>query len=171
MASRRDFVAGGIALAASAAMPFEAAPALSAGSSRSLAKTHDLELVVVVDRALAAAAPFASEAAARGHHVLSFEDDAGALWMNELEPRLRAGPLAIAGLTGAAAAFCFETLTRSYRGRALARAEHASLTVASLAPLLAAATQAEAALPPFAHVARAPHTAPAFLTWLIETRN
>jgi hypothetical protein len=171
MASRRDFVAGGIALAASAAMPFETAPARSAGSSLSLAAAHGLELVVVADRGLAAAARFASEAAASGHRVLTFEDDAGALWMNELEPRLRAGPLVIAGLTGAASAFCFETLTRGYRGRALARAEHASLATAHLAPLLAAAAQADTALPPFAHVARAPHTAPAFLTWLIETRG
>jgi hypothetical protein len=168
MASRRDFVAGGIALAAVTAAPLKTALARTAWHPQ---PSPDADLIVVVDRAFSSAGAFAADAAGRGLRVHAYEDDAAALWMNELEPRLRGGPLAIAALTGPAGAFCLETLACSYRARVLARHEHARGSIARLAPLLVARTQAGGALPFFAHVHRAPQAAPAFLTWLIVSRG
>ena len=47
--------------------------------------------------------------------------DVAALWMNEIEPRLRLGPVAIAGLTGAATLFCLDLLARDYGAHVVQR--------------------------------------------------
>ena len=49
--------------------------------------------------------------------------------MNEIEPRLRAGPVAIAGLTGAATLFCLDLLARDYGAHVVQRTAAAPDTV------------------------------------------
>jgi hypothetical protein len=108
MINRRDFVAGLPALAAFAAAPLARAdgapPAFWPFAATSL---------VIIDRSLRQAAGFAAEAMVAGY-VQLFERDAAALWMNEIEPRLRAGPVAIGGLTSAGTLFCLELMARDY---------------------------------------------------------
>jgi hypothetical protein len=170
MPSRRDIVRGGVALAALAVGPFSAglARAGTAARTRSAARGVDL---VVVDRAFEGAARFALDATALGLAVLTFERDVAPVWMNTLEPRLRAGPLAIAGLTAPGTAFCLEILCATYAAAPVARDEHALGAAARLSPLLSATARADGALPRYAHVARADGAAPAFLTWIISTRG
>jgi hypothetical protein len=79
--------------------------------------------VALVDRSLPGAARFAADARARGVRTLEFARDAADLWMREIEPRLRAGPVAIAGRTSAATAFCVELLARDYGARIVQRTE------------------------------------------------
>ena len=108
--NRRDFVAGSAALAALTGVPL----ARSRAAGQRTGGVPSAAQLVIVDRALPEAAAFAAEAVAAGHDTRLFERDVGALWMNEIEPRLRRGPVAIAGLTGAATLFCLDFLARDY---------------------------------------------------------
>jgi hypothetical protein len=115
MLNRRDLFAGGTAVAALAALPFAraratltAVPPLGAAS------------LVIIDRALPQAAGYAAAAMLAGD-VRLFERDAAALWMNEIEPRLRAGPVAIGGLTGEGTLFCLELMARDYGAEVVQR--------------------------------------------------
>ena len=49
--------------------------------------------------------------------LFEFTSDVADVWMHELEPRLRAGPLEIVGHTSAATLFCLELLARDYGAR------------------------------------------------------
>jgi hypothetical protein len=109
MVNRRNFVAGSAALAALTAVPLG-----YGGSRRSTATAPVAPSLVIVDRAVPQAATFVAEANAAGNDTRTFDGDVGALWMNEIEPRLRAGPVVIAGLTCAATLFCVELLARDY---------------------------------------------------------
>jgi len=170
MASRRDIVRGGVALAALSVSPFGATLARAEADVRRAPAPRAVDLVVV-DRAFPEAERFAREATELGYAVRTFEHDVAPIWMNALEPRLRAGRLAISGLTAPGTAFCLEVLAAPYRAAPLSRHEHARGADARLSPLLRDAALADAALPPYAHVARADGTSPAFLTWLIATRG
>ncbi len=122
MFNRRHFVAGSAALAALAAVPF----------ARSHARTQRVPSaaqLVIVDRALPDASAFAAESIAAGYDTRLFDRDVGALWMNEIEPRLRASPVAIAGLTNAATLFCLDFLARDYGAHVVQRNQAASDTV------------------------------------------
>jgi len=170
MASRRDIVRGGVALAALSVSPFGALTARAAADVRRAGAPPAVDLVVV-DRALPEAERFALEATELGYALRTFEHDLAPIWMDVLEPRLRAGRLAIAGLTAPGTTFCLEVLAAPYRAASLARREHARGADARLPPLLDEAALADAALPPYPHVARAGGPSPAFLTWLIATRG
>jgi hypothetical protein len=171
MASRRDIVRGSVALAALAVSPFGWSLARAETDGRRARMAPRGVDLVVVDRTFREAERFALDATALGLDVETFDSDVAPVWMNALEPRLRAGPLAIAGLTAPGTAFCLEILMANFRAAPIARNEHAFAAVARLAPLLSAGTNARSALPPYAHVARADGDAPEFLTWLIETRG
>src|SRR5690349_17918462 len=107
MANRRDVLRGGVALATLTANPFDAILARAdAGLDRTRMAAREVQ--VVVDRSFREAERFAHEAAALGLDVATFDRDVAPVWMNALEPRLRAGPLAIAGLTAPGTAFCLE---------------------------------------------------------------
>jgi len=67
-----------------------------------------------VDRHLDGSAQFAADAGARGVRTFEFTRDVAEVWMRELEPRLRAGPVAIAGYTSAATLFCLDILARDF---------------------------------------------------------
>jgi hypothetical protein len=96
----------------------------------------DATAIALVDRDVAGGAAFANAARARGTTVLEFGGDVARIWMRELEPRLRAGPVAIAGHTSAATAFCLELLARDFGARTveLARAGAAVSFVISQSP-------------------------------------
>lgn len=117
MVNRRDFVAGSAALAALGAVPF--ARSLAAGQRTETAPRA--AQLVIVDRALPGAAAFAAQSIAAGYDTRLFDRDVGALWMNEIEPRLRLGPVALAGLTGAATLFCLDVLARDYGAHVVQR--------------------------------------------------
>ena len=121
MVNRRNFVAGSAALAALTAMPF----ARSRAGQRTGRVPAAVQLVIV-DRALQESTAFAAEAIAAGHDTRLFDRDVGAQWMNEIEPRLRSGPVAIAGLTGAATLFCLDFLARDYGAHVVERTPAAS---------------------------------------------
>ena len=121
MVNRRSFVAVSAALAALIAMPF----ARSREGQRTGRVPAAVQLVIV-DRALQDSSAFAAEAIAAGHDTRLFDRDVGALWMNEIEPRLRLGPVAIAGLTSAATLFCLDFLARDYGAHVVQRSAAAS---------------------------------------------
>jgi hypothetical protein len=111
---RRDFVRRAVALAAAgAAWRWQAAAA----------PVPKAALIAVVDRDSSGCEAFAAAARARGIRVFEFSADVAALWMRELEPRLRAGPVVIEGQTSAPTQFCLEFLARDYGARLVRRAE------------------------------------------------
>jgi hypothetical protein len=79
--------------------------------------------LAIVDRQLDEAEAFISDPRRNGLQALEFEGDVAGLWMRELEPRLRAGPVAMAGYTGAATLFCLDLLARDYGARTLFRVD------------------------------------------------
>jgi hypothetical protein len=141
MVNRRNFVAGGAALAALTAVPF----VRSRAAGQRAARVPSAVQLVIVDRALPEASAFAAEAIAAGHDTRLFDRDVGALWMNEIEPRLRTGPVAIAGLTGVATLFCLDFLARDYGAHVVQRSPAASDAVGWL---IATHTERRAALAP-----------------------
>ncbi len=141
MVNRRNFVAGSAALAALAAAPLTRA---RAAGQRTVRVPTEVQLVIV-DRALPEAAAFAAQTIAAGHDTRLFDRDVGALWMNEIEPRLRLGPVVIAGLTSAATLFCLDFLARDYGAHVVQRSAAAS---AAVDWLIATHTERKAALAP-----------------------
>ena len=119
MTDRRAFIQSGVSLVALAALPLPIALASFGGPS--FAGSLDERSLVVVDRNLPASAVLAAEAAAADCRVLGFDNDIARLWMSEIEPRLRTGPLRIAGHTSAATLFCLETLAQDYGAHAVRR--------------------------------------------------
>jgi hypothetical protein len=79
--------------------------------------------VAIVDRQLDGSSAFVASARSGAVPPHAFAGDVAALWMRELEPRLRAGPVAIAGYTTAATSFCLELLARDYGARIVERTE------------------------------------------------
>jgi hypothetical protein len=76
---------------------------------------------VLVDRHLEGSGSFAAQARARGITVHEFSSDVAGVWMRDLEPRLRLGPVAIAGYTSAATWFCIDLLARDFGARTVQR--------------------------------------------------
>jgi hypothetical protein len=117
MVNRRNFVAGSAALTALATVPFARSRAAGPRTER----VPSAAQLVIVDRAVPDSSAFAADAIAAGHDTRLFDRDVGALWMNEIEPRLRSGPVAIAGFTGAATLFCLDLLARDYGAHVVQR--------------------------------------------------
>jgi hypothetical protein len=119
--NRRNFVQDAALLAAScAAWPAHAA--LAEGDPLDEAES------ALVDRTLPGSAAFAHAARERGMTALEFTGDVGDLWMRELEPRLRSGPVAIAGYTSAATLFCLDFLARDFGARTVQRGSGAAVS-------------------------------------------
>jgi hypothetical protein len=118
--NRRHFVQDAALLAASlAAWPVNAAAAA--------ADPFDEAEIALVDRTLPGSAAFARAVRARGMTALEFTGDVADLWMRELEPRLRGGPVAIAGYTSAATLFCLDLLARDFGARTVQRGAGAAV--------------------------------------------
>jgi hypothetical protein len=79
---------------------------------------------VLFDDMSAEGASFGAEAAARGALTRAVGIDLGSIWMQEIEPRWKDGPIAIAGLTRGAALFCLELLARDYGMGVVYRVRH-----------------------------------------------
>jgi hypothetical protein len=79
--------------------------------------------VAIADQRLDGSSAFIARARASGSVPLEFANDVAALWMHELEPRLRTGSLAVAGYTSAATLFCLELLARDYGARIVERTD------------------------------------------------
>ena len=120
MVDRRAFLAGSVFAAATVAT-WSARGAAIAPKAATAAGSPSIALV---DRSLAGGDRVAADARARGLGVVEFSCDVAGVWMHELEPRLRAGPLTIVGHTSAATLFCLDFLARDYGARTVQRAEH-----------------------------------------------
>ena len=85
----------------------------ASSSSRRAAAPIGSASIVLVDRYLAGSTGFAAGARLRDLDTLEFAGDVGGLWMREIEPRLRGGPVTIAGYTSATTLFCLEKAVRN----------------------------------------------------------
>ena len=121
MIDRRLFIRSGVALASALAIWPRQGGAEVRASAASLDSAQPS--LALVDRHLAGSADFAAAARSRGLRTLEFTRDVAGLWMRELEPRLRLGPVAFAGYTSAATLFCLDLLARDYGARTVRRAD------------------------------------------------
>jgi hypothetical protein len=114
MVDRRSFITSTIALATAVAVGDErwARGGAAASADSVLAPTEST--VALVDRSLGGSAAFAAAARTRGLVAFEFTADVARIWMGELEPRLRLGPIAIAGYTSDATWFCLDLLSRDF---------------------------------------------------------
>lgn len=169
MTNRREFVRGSLALSTLGAVGFKSALASAAAEGPTAAANN---LLAIADRSFVASAEFAAETTRQGVDARGFDGDVGGLWLREIEPALRAGGVAIVGLSGAGVLFCLETMARSYGLAPVFRAERPQSGGAGWARVttrhaLAAVAGGAAMLAPFAHVAHpAAQDAPLF-AWTI----
>ena len=119
MLSRRVFVGAGAAVAALAAWPARALRLPLHGATGALPP-----LRVIFDRTLSEGIAFGTAATRRTTIVDAVDADLGGYWLHTLEPLLKEGPLALAGLTAGAPLFCLELLCRDYGLRTVYRIEH-----------------------------------------------
>jgi hypothetical protein len=138
MTDRRSFIKAACVAAFAGTAPAAIAAAVP--------PRHPLDAALaIVDRGLAGGSAYAASVASA--RVRDFDSDVGPLWMNEIEPRLRAGNVAIAGYTSAATLFCLELMARDYGAGVTRQSAHGAavqwlLTTnparrAALAPLAA----------------------------------
>ncbi|HEX7237617.1 MAG TPA: hypothetical protein VF405_11690 [Gammaproteobacteria bacterium] len=121
MVDRRSFIASSIGFATAVAVGAETAARARAATPPATTEAA----VALVDGSLAHSAGFAAAARARGVVTLEFTADVARVWMHELEPRLRAGPIAFAGFTSAATWFCLDLLSRDFGARTVQRTAQA----------------------------------------------
>ena len=120
MIDRRSFLTSSVALATA----FTINPAESRATSSARSGSHPPRpMLALVDGQLAGSATFAAEARERGWLTFEFTRDAAGIWMRDLEPRLRSGPIEMAGYTDAATLFCVDLLARDYGARVMQRSE------------------------------------------------
>jgi hypothetical protein len=124
MVDRRSFITSTVAFATALAAGNEAEGRSGASTPAGTALTPSEPAVALVDRSLGGSAAFAAAARARRLHTLEFTGDVAAMWMRELEPRLRLGPIAIAGYTSAATWFCVDLLARDFGACTAQRTEN-----------------------------------------------
>lgn len=113
----------GMALSALAASPLSANAAL-AKMVEIIPKSPLPLYKVFFDQTFEQGSAFGAEVARRGVSVQGIDIDIGSVWMNDIEPRCKQGPVAIAGMTGGAPLFCLELLARDYAMYLIYRAEH-----------------------------------------------
>ncbi len=113
MATRRQFLAHGAAVAA---VPLVASlPAIAAAAA------SRTPFAVLVDSRYPETAAFAAEARFQGLAVRSMAGDITRFWADELEPRWRRGPAAVSGLTTPDALHGLELLAAGNRARVIRR--------------------------------------------------
>ncbi|HUQ53963.1 MAG TPA: hypothetical protein VM692_17170, partial [Gammaproteobacteria bacterium] len=101
-------------------------PAWPARAALAAVAPLDDATIALVDRDLPGGAAFARAARQRGMTTLEFAADVAELWMRELEPRLRNGPIRIAGHASAATLFCLDLLARDFGARTVRRVDAAT---------------------------------------------
>lgn len=112
MVDRRSFITSTFAFATAVAVGNEGRSGAATPADTALAPTEPA--VALVDRSLGGSAAFAAAARAHGLGTLEFTVDVARVWMRELEPRLRLGPIAIAGYTSEATWFCLDLLSSDF---------------------------------------------------------
>ncbi|MEP7242645.1 MAG: hypothetical protein ABI885_03060 [Gammaproteobacteria bacterium] len=119
MISRRTILQRGIA---ATSLPLVAGwLPLQTASARALEHTSIYK--VLVDARFSAARAFGREAQWRGEAVHEFHGDVTSVWYEDLHPRWKKSPAAIAGLTAHGALFCLERLSWDVGMRVVHRAE------------------------------------------------
>src|SRR5690349_1637334 len=108
MVDRRSFITSTVAFATAVAVESVTQARYGASTPPDAAPASAEPAIALVDRSLGGSAAFAAAARARGLGTLEFAGDVAAVWMRDLEPRLREGPVAIAGYTSAATWFCID---------------------------------------------------------------
>ena len=125
MVDRRSFITSTVALATAVAVGRET-EARSTGATPADALIAPTDsAVALADRSLGGSGAFVAAARARGLTALEFTADVARVWMHELEPRLRSGPIAIAGYTSAGTWFCLDLLARDFGARTVQHAVEA----------------------------------------------
>jgi hypothetical protein len=114
MVDRRSFITSTIAFATTVAVGNDAQAGSIASPPADTLLAPTESGVALVDRSLGGGAAFAAAARARGLVTREFPADVARLWMHELEPRLRLGPIAVEGYTSAATWFCLDLLARDF---------------------------------------------------------
>jgi hypothetical protein len=143
MIDRRRFMQSSVALGA----------ALATGSASGSRTSANASAIAVVDRQIPGSAAFSAERRSLDLPTLEFTGDVAGLWMCELEPRLRAGPVVIEGHTSAATQFCLEFLARDFGARTVHRVESG----AAVTWILSSSPARRAALAPIASRGRESH--------------
>ena len=123
MVDRRSFITSTIAFATAVAVGNEAEGRSGASTPADAAPAPTEPAIALVDLSLGGSAAFAAAARERGLDTLQYRGDVAAVWMRELEPRLRSGPIAIAGYTSAATWFCLDLLARDFGARTVQRSD------------------------------------------------
>jgi hypothetical protein len=118
MSNRREFLQG----ATLTALPLAAGLSYQAGAD----VRAPLALgAVLIDERHAESRAFGTRLAARGAAVRAVRDgDVTQLWLNEIGPAWRHGPVAVAGLTRRPVLFCLEQLAWQHNLRVVFHAEH-----------------------------------------------
>lgn len=121
MSNRREFIFQGLAVAAATHLVTQ--PALAEGPVAG-AETASPLTQIVIDTRFADSLAFAQPLAQAGHVLAPIEGDVTRLWLEQLEPQLRAQPQAIAGLTTERSYLCLEMLASGHGLRSVLHAEH-----------------------------------------------
>lgn len=79
---------------------------------------------LIFDQRVGAARAFGREMLQQGLAVQPFDGDMTNLWYDDLYPRWRTNPVAIAGLTAHGPLFCLERLAWDFHMRVVLRADH-----------------------------------------------
>ena len=153
MVDRRSFITSTVALATAVAVGNEIAGRPGASTPAGTVSAPTASALALIDRALGGSAAFAAAARAKGVRVLEFSADVAGLWMRELEPRLRSGPVLIEGYTSAATEFCLDFLARDYGARTV----HRSPAAAAVTWVLSSSPARRAALAPLLSRGRESH--------------
>jgi len=153
MSSRREFLLGGLAGGAAAAVT--ALPAAGAWLAQRAAQPARAAAAVppyriIVDRRFAVTRGLLDAANAAGLAVSGIDGDVTDVWFNDLALRWRLGPAPIAGLTTVGALFCLERLAWDAGMRLQLRIDHRCFADGRVEHLL----QAPAALLPETDVLR-----------------
>jgi hypothetical protein len=110
MASRRTFLKAGLSACAAGAViaPASAEPVLASAHTDAAPYYYR----AIFDERFDAARTFAANAAARGIATASIRGDVTRLFYDDLDPRWKKGPVALAGYTTPAALSCLDLLAR-----------------------------------------------------------
>jgi hypothetical protein len=124
MISRRQMLQSGLA---ASSLPLVAGVSLVGGSFPQSVHARALEqpglYTVLFDQRFAASREFGRHAQWQGQRVQGFNGDITNVWFNDLHPRWRQSPAAIAGFTAHGALFCLERLAWDVGMRVTHRAE------------------------------------------------
>lgn len=118
MTSRREFLQIGIS---ATALPL--GTRVSAAALGGSAQNVPL-YAVICDTRFRESRSFGRRSEALGLSVHAIDGDMTKVWYDNIHPRWQESPVAIAGLTGHGAMFCFEQLAHDHRMRVVFRAEH-----------------------------------------------